>query len=226
MNSIILIDNKNPWLLKKTDGTIINPQFENINSTKEVIDNITFTLVKYEDLKNSISGIRAYISIDENISFIYQDIFTSEELCVYDLFYIDNPDGNVFCNIADKHRIVVKNDTLGTKHFRLNQFSDNTNALNSVGLMMPYKITKNNEIIYSFYEGLHTYSKHHTALYGLLRDKQEIISQWHFRTENEIPFAVAPYNAYSYGIFISDNTIEIINKENPSKNKIFKLSTD
>ena len=91
-----------------------------------------------------------------------------------------NEDLKTWCNIADKHRITVRNEAVGFKHFRLLSETDGQDVMSTAGMLMPASILENGDVVYTMYEGLYNFGYTHDIVYGFAISDPVDIKTWHF----------------------------------------------
>lgn len=178
------------WRLINSEGKIIE---DNICMKKlyERNEDSAVISVFSADSSAPINGIRVYIALGKHTYFIIDKLQTKERLNVYSDFILKNRDLKTWCNIADKHRITVRNENAGFKHFRLMSEMDGQDIMNTSGLLLPSEVYENGDIVYTMYEGLYNFGEHHDMLYGFAASDPVDIKTWHF-VQNETGYLVEP----------------------------------
>lgn len=156
----------------------------------------------YGDNLNRFYAQRTMTTYKDNITIIYDEIKTDFSACIYTSFDLSDKK-NLSCNIADKHRVVIRGKEFGAKIFRMACILDEKDEMASAGLMLPDKNCNNNEITMTFYDGLHNFCKKHIAIYCIITDINEKVGKWHFKDINKQGFIIEPPFKQSSDIIVS-----------------------
>jgi len=196
-----------PWHFKTSDKKFFDTDLVLVKSETTEKNGVLCSEFVYEAC--GIVAKRMSFQIGNSVAFVYDSIDSEKELCVYSDFVIQNNDLSVECNIADKSKLVIRSKNTGIKHFRLSSLLDECSVMDSIGILMPYKVKSNGDIVYSMYEGLYNYGNKHRCLFGFTADSPEKIPGWHFYDSDKGFKACAPGNATEHEIEISENQLKI-----------------
>ena len=184
---LVQIMSEQPWRYKKKDGTWSKIALQLTQKEVFAQENIKVYFYLYENACAKITAQRTVLKIGKQITFVIDDTVTGEPVSVYADFKLENTDAKTWCNVADKHKIVARNDEIAVKHFRLMSAVDDAVLMDKAGLLMPAQIYEDFSVGYSMYEGLYCFGQKHFTCYGFCADKPENIDKWHFiQTQEEI----------------------------------------
>lgn len=182
---------ENLWRIKKEDGSWIGTQpVLKLSAVQEHMGiRALYREYVFPDLAGSFKRLR--LQAGENVSFLLDHIVTGEKVCVYTDFSLENKKGELWCNVADKNKLVFREGETAMKHFRLGCRLDGLDVTSSAGLLMPSKIGTNREFFYAMYEGLHGFGQEHISCFGCCRADSERILKWHLKAD-ETGYVIEP----------------------------------
>ena len=180
------------WRFKRKDSSWVEAEPRLLVSSVYQTGNIKLRFYRYE-LSNGVAVMtRIHIEAGENVGFVLDKIIAKEDVCVYTDFWLENKDAKVWCNVADKHRLVIRNGVKAMKYFRLCSVMDDKDVMDTAGLLMPYAIGSDLGIGYSMYEGLYDFGKEHFACFGYCISELNDMT-WHFYSGKDT-FWIYPNN--------------------------------
>lgn len=206
--NLVYADASAPWRFKTSDKQDYGNDLALAESKSEE-GKLKFSLYLYKNDSGSISARRFCFSDEKNIVFFIDVITSDEDICVYTDFSIDNSDLSTSCNIADKNKLVIRNSDCGLKHFRLHSEIDGVSVLEQTGLMMPVSIKENGDIIYSMYDGLHSFGKRHINCFGFAAENLDKIVYWHLKGTDRGYLAEAPSHTDGMEIEILNDCVNV-----------------
>lgn len=209
------VSTKQPWRFQRKDGTWANQLPKLISQKESASNHFKITSLLYETDDGQIQGTRIYIEAGDHSCFILDRLTTEDAFSVYSDFCLDNTDGNSWCNVADKSKLVTRTSKKATKHFYLKAESDGQDILPKIGLLMPYKIDETRNIYYSLYEGLHTFGHNHLNLFGLCHTTAENIKRWHFTEENGTYFVKPSDQSECWCLELQEDTVKVYSQLDP-----------
>lgn len=175
-----MINETRLWRLKKADGMWDDSGLEQVETSVRKKQDIVLYRQVYRSRDGKNEFCRIHIKAGACAGFLIDQIHTQEETCVYTDFELKNQDGKTWCNVPDKHRLVVRDAENGMKHFRFFCRQDEKDVKDTAGLLLPDRIGKDYSIGYSMYEGLYHYGKEHFSCFGYLLSDQNSIKLTHF----------------------------------------------
>lgn len=212
-----------PWRFKKEDDTWTEDSLKLLHSANYVEDDLKITTYHYKSADESIIATRLHIEAGNYAGFILDKIGTRDPLCTYTDFFLNNSSGKVWCNIADKNKLVVRDDTTAMKHFRLLSLIDDKDILTAAGLLMPSKIESNLDIGYSMYEGLHGFGREHFACYGYCSSSLDRIIRWHLHLKDDVVTIEPSDRSEGWCLELQLPVIKIFSKTEPFKMMTFDM---
>ncbi len=144
------------------------------------------------------NATRVFVSDGKFVSFFSEEFSATQKIKVYSSFSFAC-DKDFTCNVANKHRLVLRRGEHGTKLFRLSHIIDDEDITNQCGLLLPDGMEKQDSLRLTFYSGLYTSGKCHKVLYSLFRDTAERIKTWHLR-ETPFLYGETPEQEFAFGI--------------------------
>jgi len=205
---VVYTDVNSPWRFKTTGSKDYNTELI-LTESKCEEGKVKFSLYNYKNLSGSFNGKRLCFSDENNVVFFLDIINSDEDICVYTDFSIDNSDLSASCNIADKNKLVIRNSDCGLKHFRLHSEIDGDSVLEQTGLMMPVSVKENGDVVYSMYDGLHSFGKKHINCFGLASEELDRIVYWHLKDTEKGYLAEAPSHTDGLEIEILDECVNL-----------------
>lgn len=220
-----MIDLTKLWRFKKRDGSWAKGQLRLLDTSVYQKEDIRLTRYRYEICDGMGSITRVHIEAGEKAGFVLDKIITKDEVCVHTDFRLENKDAKTWCNVADKHRLVIRNDVNAMKHFRLHSVMDDKVVMDTAGLLMPYVIDSDLGIGYSMYEGLYNFGKEHFACFGYCINTLDGIKPWHFYGDpDKKAFWTYPKDQSEYWqLELQLPIIKIIDKTQPDKSMTFHM---
>lgn len=207
-NKAVYTDTYIPWRFKTADGKDYSLDLT-LERSEHEIKGINYQIYEYKDCSQSFRAKRICFTDKKNISFFCDVIKSSKDICVYTDFIAENKDYSTSCNVADKNKLVIRNNKCGVKHFKLHSEIDGNSFLEKSGLMMPVSVKECGDIVYSMYEGLYSFGKEHISSYGIVTDNIEDIIWWHFNKTEEGYMAEPPSKKDGLEIRVSDNVVKL-----------------
>ena len=128
-------------------------------------------------------GERTVVTDGEHVAFLTDRFLFGEPRCLYTSFDLPAGDG-FFCNVADKNRLVFRDRATGIKFFRLLSATDNEDALEKNGLLMPDRRLLPGAIRVTAYAGLYRFGLEQTDHYIFVHAPENEIRAWHIKTND------------------------------------------
>ena len=222
--TLVEISTETPWRFKRKDGSFVDAQLKQESVVTHEKGAFKVTAYGYKTDDDSIQAKRCYVEAGEHAGFIIDKIATQEDLCVYADFSLKNEDGNSWCNIADKHKLVERNAVAGMKHFRLFSLMDGNDIMAKAGLLMPAKIGADQSINYAMYEGLYNFGQQHLIGHGYCSNEPASVAKWHF-TATENVHCVEPSNHEEGWLMeLQGDILKVTDKLNPERSIAVNIS--
>ncbi len=121
-------------------------------------------------------GFRTVLTDGETVAFLRDRVIFDEPRCLYAAFHAA---GDVTCNVADKHRLVLRSGEEGIKCFRLLSEADGEDTLEKSGLLLPDGTPPGGGLRYAFYAGLYRYGREQTVDAVFVKAAADRIGAWH-----------------------------------------------
>lgn len=212
-----------PWRFKKEDDTWTEASLKLLDSAGYTEGGLKMTTYKYKSADESIIATRLHIEAGNHAGYILDKLHTCDPLCTYTDFFLNNSSRKVWCNIADKSKLVIRDDAIAMKHFRLLSLIDDKDILSSAGLLMPSKIESNSDIGYSMYEGLYGFGREHFACYGYCSGSLDRIIRWHLRLKDDAVTIEPSDGSEGWCLELQLPVIKIFSKTEPFENMTFDM---
>ncbi len=205
---VIYAENVSPWRFKTSDKKDFNANLV-LTENETTEGNVDFSLCCYKNSDETVIAKRLCFSDNKNIAFIIDVIKSSEDICVYTDFAIENKDLSASVNVADKSKLVIRKSDCAAKHFKLHSEIDGESILEKGGLMMPAEIKKNGDIVYSMYDGLYSFGKEHINCFGIATDTLSDIIYWHLNKTDRGYIIEPPSKSGGIEIEILDDCVNL-----------------
>lgn len=193
-----------PWdCLAQGEGKNLFDSLVNIKEYQRTNGNIRVKIKDFSSELSSVCAKRVEIATGDNALFIMDKISSPEPINLKTAFWIKGG-VDLRCNIAEKNKLVLRNNGKATKFFRLSYLADGSDILQTAGLMLPDRFLNSEDMGLTYYSGLHHTAKEHAVLYGICSDTEQDIPKWHFKYEDG--FVIRPPRQMTgYRLVVSQN---------------------